>query len=159
MHWYLVTGGKFNIFMIALIQRVSEAHVDISHQTVASIQRGILALVAIQAKDTTKHIARMADRVLNYRIFPDNAGKMNLSLMDIGGGVLFVPQFTLIADTQRGNRPSFSKNISPVAGQQLFEQLLDYSNTQYNNVQHGIFGADMQVSLINDGPVTFWLEN
>ena len=145
--------------MIALIQRVSEAHVSIGQQTVASIETGILVLVAIQAEDTSKQIERMADRVMNYRIFPDNAGKMNLSLVDVGGGVLFVPQFTLIADTRRGNRPSFGKNINPETGQQLFKQLLDYSKSQYNNVQHGEFGADMQVSLVNDGPVTFWLEN
>lgn len=145
--------------MIALIQRVSEAHVSIGQQIVASIETGILVLVAIQAEDTSKQIERMADRVMNYRIFPDNAGKMNLSLVDVGGGVLFVPQFTLIADTRRGNRPSFGKNINPETGQQLFKQLLDYSNSQYNNVQHGEFGADMQVSLVNDGPVTFWLEN
>lgn len=145
--------------MIALIQRVSEAHVNIGQQTVASIETGILVLVAIQAEDTSKQIERMADRVMNYRIFPDNAGKMNLSLVDVGGGVLFVPQFTLIADTRRGNRPSFGKNINPETGQQLFKQLLDYSKSQYNNVQHGEFGADMQVSLVNDGPVTFWLEN
>jgi D-tyrosyl-tRNA(Tyr) deacylase len=145
--------------MIALIQRVSEAHVSIGQQTVASIETGILGLVAIQAEDTSKQIERMADRVMNYRIFPDNAGKMNLSLVDVGGGLLFVPQFTLIADTRRGNRPSFGKNINPETGQQLFKQLLDYSKSQYNNVQHGEFGADMQVSLVNDGPVTFWLEN
>ena len=145
--------------MIALIQRVSEAHVSIGQQTVASIETGILVLVAIQAEDTSKQIERMVDRVMNYRIFPDNAGKMNLSLVDVGGGVLFVPQFTLIADTRRGNRPSFGKNINPETGQQLFKQLLDYSKSQYNNVQHGEFGADMQVSLVNDGPVTFWLEN
>ena len=145
--------------MIALIQRVSEAHVSIGQQTVARIETGILVLVAIQAEDTSKQIERMVDRVMNYRIFPDNAGKMNLSLVDVGGGGLFVPQFTLIADTRRGNRPSFGKNINPETGQQLFKQLLDYSNSQYNNVQHGEFGADMQVSLVNDGPVTFWLEN
>ena len=132
---------------------------NIGQQTVASIETGILVLVAIQAEDTSKQIERMADRVMNYRIFPDNAGKMNLSLVDVGGGVLFVPQFTLIADTRRGNRPSFGKNINPETGQQLFKQLLDYSKSQYNNVQHGEFGADMQVSLVNDGPVTFWLEN
>ena len=145
--------------MIALIQRVAEAHVDINHKTVARINTGIVALVAVQAGDSSKQIERMADRVMNYRIFPDNAGKMNHSLVDINGGLLFVPQFTLIADTNRGNRPSFGKNISPDTGQQLFNQLLDYSKTQYNNVQHGVFGADMQVGLVNDGPVTFWLQN
>lgn len=145
--------------MIALIQRVAEAQVDINNQQIARIETGILALVAIQAEDNTKQIERMADRVMNYRIFPDNAGKMNLSLVDISGGLLWVPQFTLIADTHRGNRPSFGNNLRPEVGQQLFEQLLDYSKTQYTNVQHGVFGADMQVSLVNDGPVTFWLEN
>ena len=145
--------------MIALIQRVSSAQVDIDDETVATIKAGVLALVAIQEGDTDKQIERMANRIMNYRIFPDNAGKMNLSLMDVGGGVLIVPQFTLIADTTRGNRPSFSNNVSTEVGKQMFMQLLDYAKTQYNNVQHGVFGADMQVSLVNDGPVTFWLEN
>jgi D-tyrosyl-tRNA(Tyr) deacylase len=145
--------------MIALVQRASRAQVDINHKTVARIDAGILALVAIQSEDTARQIERMANRVMNYRIFPDNAGKMNLSLMDVKGGLLFVPQFTLIADTKRGNRPSFGKNVSSEVGEQLFKQLIDYSKTQYNNVQHGVFGADMQVSLVNDGPVTFWLEN
>ena len=145
--------------MIALIQRVSSAQVDISNETVAKIGIGVLALVAVQPDDTIKQIKRMSNRIMNYRIFPDNAGKMNLSLMEIGGGVLFAPQFTLIADTARGNRPSFGNNVSPEVGQQMFTQLIDYAKTQYNNVQHGVFGTDMQVSLVNDGPVTFWLEN
>ena len=145
--------------MIALIQRVSSAHIDIEGETLARIGTGVLALVAIQANDTPVQIERMANRIMNYRIFPDNAGKMNLSLMDTGGGVLFVPQFTLIAETNRGNRPSFGKNVSSEVGQKMFTQLLDYAKTQYNNVQHGVFGADMQISLVNDGPVTFWLEN
>ncbi|MEM7027794.1 MAG: D-aminoacyl-tRNA deacylase [Pseudomonadota bacterium] len=145
--------------MIALIQRVLTAHVTINNQIVASIESGVLAFVAIQASDTPKQVNLMADRIMNYRIFPDNAGKMNLSLLDVGGGVLFVPQFTLIADTRRGCRPSFSNNVSSEMGQQMFNQLLDYTKTKYNNVKHGLFGADMQVSLVNDGPVTFWLEN
>ncbi|MEM8843665.1 MAG: D-aminoacyl-tRNA deacylase [Pseudomonadota bacterium] len=145
--------------MIALIQRVSSAQVIIEGSVVASIETGALALVAVQQDDSQKQVERMVNRIMNYRIFPDNAGKMNLSLIDVEGGLLFVPQFTLIADTTRGNRPSFSKNVSPELGQQMFKQLLEYAKTQYCHVQHGVFGADMQVSLVNDGPVTFWLEN
>lgn len=144
--------------MIGLIQRVSSGKVTIDNQTVATIQTGIVALVAVQSNDTTEKCERLLERIMNYRIFPDNADKMNLSLLDIGGGLIIVPQFTLVADTTRGNRPSFGKNVPAEVGKHHFEQLIAHAKKEYNNVQHGIFGADMQVTLTNDGPVTFWLE-
>lgn len=144
--------------MIGLIQRVSSGQVTIDNQIVAKIQIGIVALVAVQSSDTTEKSERLFERIMNYRIFPDNADKMNLSLLDIGGGLIIVPQFTLVADTTRGNRPSFGKNVPAEVGKHHFEQLIAHAKKEYNNVQHGIFGADMQVTLTNDGPVTFWLE-
>jgi D-tyrosyl-tRNA(Tyr) deacylase len=144
--------------MIGLIQRVSVGQVSINNQLVASIDTGIIALVAVQSGDTFEKCQRIFERILNYRIFPDNADKMNLSLLDINGGLIIVPQFTLVADTTRGNRPSFGKNVSAEVGKQFFEQLIAHAKKEYNNVQHGVFGADMQVTLTNDGPVTFWLE-
>lgn len=144
--------------MIALIQRVSTAQVVVKQQPVASIKRGILALIAIQNGDSLTQGKRLVERIVNYRIFPDNAGKMNLSSLDIQAELLMVPQFTLAADTSRGNRPSFSNSAKPATSRQLFEQLFVYAKQEYTKVQQGIFGADMQVSLTNDGPVTFWLE-
>ena len=144
--------------MIGLIQRVSSGQVTIDNQIVAKIQIGIVALVAVQSSDTIEKGERLFERIMNYRIFPDNADKMNLSLLDIGGGLIIAPQFTLVADTTRGNRPSFGKNVPAEVGKHHFEQLIAHAKKEYNNVQHGIFGADMQVTLTNDGPVTFWLE-
>ncbi len=144
--------------MIALIQRVSSGQVHVDQKCIAKIESGIVALVAVQSGDTLETIKRLLQRVLNYRIFSDEAGKMNLSLVDVEGGLLLVPQFTLLADTNKGNRPSFSNNVPVKEGKQCFEALLDYAKQEYANVQHGQFGADMQVSLTNDGPVTFWLE-
>lgn len=144
--------------MIGLIQRVSWGQVTINNESVAKIDTGIVALVAVQSGDTKEKSVRLFERIMNYRIFPDNADKMNLSLLDIHGGLIVVPQFTLVAETTRGNRPSFSKNVTPDVGKQYFEQLIAHAKKEYNNVQHGVFGADMQVSLTNDGPVTFWLE-
>ncbi len=144
--------------MIALIQRVSNGQVEVNQRNIAKIGRGIVAFIAIQPNDGMEQIKRMQQRLLNYRIFPDNMGKMNLSLLDIKGELILVPQFTLLADTSRGNRPSFSGNLSPEEGKKIFQQLVDVSKQQYTKVQSGIFGADMQVSLINDGPVTLWLE-
>ncbi len=144
--------------MIGLIQRVSAGQVNIDNHTVAKIETGIVALVAVQSGDTTKKCERLFERILNYRIFPDNADKMNLSLLDTHGGLIIVPQFTLVADTKCGNRPSFGKNVSAEIGKQYFQQLITYAKKEYNAVQHGVFGADMQVTLTNDGPVTFWLE-
>ncbi len=144
--------------MIGLVQRVSAGKVAINSQTVANIDAGIVALVAVQSGDTTEKCERLFERLVNYRIFPDNADKMNFSLLDIHGGLIIVPQFTLVADTTRGNRPSFGKNVPAEVGKQYFEQLIAHAKKEYNNVQHGVFGADMQVTLTNDGPVTFWLE-
>ena len=144
--------------MIALLQRVTGARVEIDQHCVAKIEHGILALIAVQAGDETAQIERCCERILNYRIFADQEGKMNKSLRDIQAGLLLVPQFTLLADTNKGNRPSFSHNVSVEFGQQRFEQLIETAQNHYHYVQQGHFGADMQVSLTNDGPATFWLE-
>lgn len=143
--------------MIALIQRVSQARVQVGGQTVAAIGRGLLALVGVEAGDDARTAARLLERVLAYRVFPDAAGRMNLSVQDIQGGLLLVPQFTLAADTSRGNRPGFSTAAAPEAAQALFEGLLGRARAAHAEVGSGVFGADMQVSLTNDGPVTFSL--
>lgn len=153
--------------MIGLIQRVSSASVVVADQVVGAIGRGVLVLVAVEPDDTQMQIARMAERLLGYRIFPDAAGRMNRSTCDIGGGVLLVPQFTLAADTTRGMRPSFTTAASPDLGRRLFDALVHAvrermcacagNSAGAPGVQTGIFGADMQVALVNDGPVTFLL--
>jgi D-tyrosyl-tRNA(Tyr) deacylase len=140
--------------LIALIQRVAAARVEVGGETVANIGPGILALVGVERGDGDEQAARLARKVLGYRIFPDAAGKMNLSLADTGGELLAVPQFTLVADTHSGMRPSFSSGASPDAGMQLFQKFLEYSKAKAS----GRFGAHMKVSLVNDGPVTFWLQ-
>lgn len=144
--------------MIALIQRVTGASVSIGGQRVAEIDRGILALVGIAATDSEASAARLLEKVLDYRIFPDDAGKMNLNLRQISGGLLLVPQFTLLADTARGTRPGFSRGAPPAQAAALFENLITRAQAAYPKVASGRFGADMQVALVNDGPVTFWLE-
>lgn len=141
--------------MIALIQRVSRAAVHVEGSEIASIGKGILALVGVERGDGETEGARLAERVLAYRIFADGQGKMNLSLKDIGGELLAVPQFTLAADTNSGLRPSFSSAAPPEEGRRLFDIFV--SNARAVHVATGRFGADMQVSLVNDGPVTFWL--
>jgi D-aminoacyl-tRNA deacylase len=141
--------------MIALIQRVSQARVDIAGNTVATIDRGILALIGIEAGDDDDTAARLLERVLAYRIFADASGRMNLDLGQIAGGLLLVPQFTLVADTTRGNRPGFSDAASPEAAAPLFERLVKMAHGRHRLVAAGRFGADMQVGLTNDGPVTF----
>ncbi len=143
--------------MIALVQRVTEARVVIDGQLVGAIGRGILALVGVERCDTEAQAARLVERVLGYRVFPDAEGKMNRSLLDIGGGLLAVPQFTLAADTRSGTRPGFSTAASPDDGRRLFEAFVARAR-QAVDVQTGRFGADMKVSLVNDGPVTFWLQ-
>lgn len=143
--------------MITVIQRVSEASVSVSDKVVAAIDSGILALVAVEKQDTEKNADRMLQKILNYRIFQDNAGKMNLSLLDIRGELLLVPQFTLAADTKSGNRPSFTGSAPPEQGRQLFTYLQTIATDKVPECQFGVFGADMQVELINDGPVTFIL--
>ncbi|MEJ1964362.1 MAG: D-aminoacyl-tRNA deacylase [Gammaproteobacteria bacterium] len=144
--------------MIALIQRVTRADVRIGERTSGAIERGLLALIGVSRGDTQSTADRLLDRVLTYRVFPDGDGRMNISLRDIGGGLLLVPQFTLAADTRKGTRPGFSTAAAPADAQQLFDYLLDRARAAHTSVAAGEFGADMQVSLINDGPVTFWLE-
>jgi len=143
--------------VIALIQRVTSAAVRIDGAEVAAIGKGVLALVGVERGDTEAEARRLAERVIAYRIFADAAGKMNLSLRDIGGELLAVPQFTLAADTASGLRPSFSSAAAPADGELLFVQFAEKA-AQAVHVCTGRFGADMQVSLVNDGPVTFWLQ-
>ncbi len=143
--------------MITIIQRVTHAQVSIAGQQVARIERGILALVAIEKQDTEKSAQRLCERITNYRIFPDAQGRMNLNLQSIQGGLLLVPQFTLAADTNSGNRPSFTPAAPPEQGEQLFNYFVSHAKTNYPNIETGQFGADMQISLTNDGPVTFIL--
>jgi len=143
--------------MITVIQRVSTATVTVNGQQLGVIDTGIMALVAIEKNDTEKEASRLLERILNYRIFPDENGRMNLSLRAINGGLLLVPQFTLAADTTTGNRPGFTGLATPEQGRRLFTYLQSVAGTVYPGVQYGQFGADMQVALINDGPVTFTL--
>ena len=144
--------------MIALIQRVSAARVDVAGVTVGAIGRGLLALLGVEAGDTATEADRLLQRVLDYRVFADAAGRMNLSLRDTGGGLLLVPQFTLAADTRKGLRPGFSTAAPPESGRALFEHVVAQARQVYAPVAQGEFGADMQVTLTNDGPVTFWLQ-
>jgi D-tyrosyl-tRNA(Tyr) deacylase len=144
--------------MIALIQRVSEAAVHVNDLRVAAIRTGILALIGVERNDTEKQADRLLERVLAYRIFPDAEGRMNLDVRQAGGGLLLVPQFTLAANTRKGNRPSFTAAAEPAEGQRLFDYLAARAIGQLDPVATGRFGADMQVSLVNDGPVTFWLQ-
>ena len=144
--------------MIALVQRVSEARVEIAGQTIGAIGRGILALVGVERGDGEAEAARLAEKVLGYRIFPDAAGKMNLSVLDIKGEFLAVPQFTLAADTNSGTRAGFSTAAPPQEGERLFGRLVFLLREKIPALKAGKFGAQMQVSLVNDGPVTFWLQ-
>ncbi len=144
--------------MITIIQRVTTAKVTVNQQIIGQIETGIMALVAVEKNDTEKEAERLLERILNYRIFADEADRMNLSVKSIGGGLLLVPQFTLAADTQKGNRPSFITAAPPEKAQQLFQYLQGFALKSYTQVQFGQFGADMQVSLINNGPVTFTLK-
>jgi D-tyrosyl-tRNA(Tyr) deacylase len=144
--------------MIALIQRVSRADVQVDARTVGAINLGILALIGVRRADDTLAADRLLERLLTYRIFPDDQGRMNLSLRDIKGGLLLVPQFTLAADTHKGTRAGFSTAAAPGEARQLFAHLLERAQAVHQPVAAGVFGANMQVSLVNDGPVTFWLE-
>ncbi len=143
--------------MIALIQRVTTATVTVNNQQIGNIDIGIMALVAVEKQDTQKDAQRLLERILNYRIFADSDDRMNLSLRDINGGLLLVPQFTLAADTQKGNRPSFISAAPPEQGKELFDYLQQLAKQLYPTVEFGQFGVDMQVSLVNNGPVTFTL--
>jgi len=144
--------------VIGLLQRVSRARVTVDDEVVGAIDRGLLVLVGVQRGDTEARAERLLERLLGYRVFPDAEERMNLSLRDIDGGLLLVPQFTLAADTRKGTRPGFSSAAPPEEGRRLFELLLDRARAAHPAVQCGRFGADMQVELVNDGPVTFWLE-
>lgn len=144
--------------MIALIQRVSEARVTVDDSVTGRIGRGLLVLLAVQPDDTPASVTRMAERVLTYRVFPDAEGRMNRSLIDDGLELLAVPQFTLAADTKKGTRASFTKAAPPEKGREYFELFVTECAKSLPTVETGVFGANMKVALINDGPVTFWLE-
>ncbi|MGB5180062.1 MAG: D-aminoacyl-tRNA deacylase [Gammaproteobacteria bacterium] len=144
--------------MIGLLQRVRHAQVEIGTERIAAIGAGMLVLVGIQHGDNEDTAGRLLERLLGYRIFADASGRMNLNIKQAGGELLLVPQFTLAADTRNGMRPGFSTAASPAVGQRLFSCLLAQAQLQPLTVAAGRFGEDMQVSLLNDGPVTFWLE-
>lgn len=144
--------------MIGLLQRVRHASVEVENQTVARIGAGLLVLVGVQKQDGLSQAERLLERLLTYRVFADEQGRMNRSLRDTGGGLLLVPQFTLAADTQSGTRPGFSTAADPAQARVLFAELVTLARQHHVEIGSGVFGADMQVSLTNDGPVTFWLE-
>ncbi|MBO9661862.1 D-aminoacyl-tRNA deacylase [Dokdonella sp.] len=144
--------------MIALIQRVSEARVDVDGVTVGAIGAGLLALIGVQPGDGEAQAQRLLERVLGYRVFADAEGRMNRSLTDIGGGLLLVSQFTLAADTRSGMRPGFSTAAAPADAERWFDRLVELARARHAGVETGRFGAHMQVHLVNDGPVTFRLE-
>ena len=145
--------------MIGLLQRVSQAAVSVDGETVGEIGRGLMVLVAVHRDDNEQDIARLAERILTYRVFPDAEGRMNRSLLDEDLGLLLVPQFTLAADTKKGTRASFTRAAPPDQGQAYFERLVALCAERLDTVETGRFGANMQVALTNDGPVTFWLES
>jgi len=144
--------------MKALIQRVSSAKVEVSGKSIGAIDQGILLLLGVEKNDSTEQVERALQKILNYRIFSDKEGKMNLSLKDIDGGLLIVSQFTLVAQTTKGSRPGFSKGASPAHGETIYDEFVSRAKTTHKKVATGEFGADMQVSLTNDGPVTFMFE-
>jgi D-aminoacyl-tRNA deacylase len=144
--------------MIALIQRVLRAQVDVQERTVGSIDQGVLALIGVQRGDTRASAERLLERILGYRIFADATGRMNRSVEDTGGGLLLVPQFTLAADTRQGTRPGFSTAAAPEEARILFGELVARARSRHPIVATGEFGAHMHVLLVNDGPVTFWLQ-
>ena len=144
--------------MIGLIQRVTHASVSVDNAVCGEIEQGIMLLLGIQRDDDQRHADRLLEKILNYRIFADSAGKMNLSLRDIKGGLLIVSQFTLAADTKKGLRPSFTSAAAPEHAEALYNHFATSAKAAHNKTQWGVFGADMQVSLCNDGPVTFSLQ-
>ena len=144
--------------MIGLMQRVSGAKVEVDGKVIGQVGRGLMVLVAVHRDDTDKDVARLAERLLGYRVFPDDEGRMNLSVRDISGGILLVPQFTLTADTNKGTRASFTRGAPPDQASAHFERLVELCRAGLETVETGEFGAHMQVNLTNDGPVTFWLE-
>lgn len=144
--------------MIGLLQRVSEASVEVKGRRIAGIGAGLLVLACVERGDTPTETQRLAERLLAYRVFGDSAGRLNRSVTDTGGELLLVPQFTLAADTRKGNRPSLGRAAPPELGASLFDRLVEQVRSRYPHVETGRFGAHMRVSLVNDGPVTFWLE-
>jgi D-tyrosyl-tRNA(Tyr) deacylase len=144
--------------MIALIQRVGAAHVEVEGATIGAIGAGLLALVAVQPGDGEPQTARLLERIWGYRVFADAEGRMNRSLAETGGGLLLVSQFTLAADTKKGMRPGFSTAAAPAEAERWFNRLVELAKTQHPRVEIGRFGAHMKLHLVNDGPVTFWLE-
>ncbi|MEE8495680.1 MAG: D-aminoacyl-tRNA deacylase [Xanthomonadales bacterium] len=144
--------------MIALLQRVSEATVHVNEIMVGETKKGILALIGIERGDSEKQADRLLQRVLAYRMFPDDTHRMNINVQQAGGGLLLVPQFTLAADTNSGNRPSFTPAAEPAESRRLFAYLVQQAHLEMDDVATGMFGANMKVSLVNDGPVTFWLQ-
>ena len=147
-----------SVFMKGLIQRVSHAQVVVEGEVVGAIDQGLLLLLGVEQADTEQQADKLLHKVLNYRIFADEQGKMNLSVKDIGGGLLVVSQFTLAAETKKGLRPSFSGAANPALAEQLYQYFVAQAQQQHSLVATGIFAADMKVSLCNDGPVTFMLE-
>jgi D-tyrosyl-tRNA(Tyr) deacylase len=144
--------------MIALLQRVTAARVEVEGKVVGAIERGIVALIGVERGDGEREAERLVQRVLGYRMFPDRDGRMNLCIAEVGGGLLLVPQFTLAADTTKGTRASFTPAAAPEDGRRLYEHLLGLARARHPRVESGSFGADMQVHLVNDGPVTFRLQ-
>ena len=145
--------------MIGLLQRVSEASVSVDGGRIAAIGPGLLVLVGVEREDTEARALRLAERILTYRVFPDADGRMNRSVRDEGHALLLVPQFTLAADTRKGTRASFTRAAPPATGRALFDCLAEHCRERIGVVACGAFGAHMQVALVNDGPVTFWLES
>jgi len=144
--------------MIGLLQRVSQARVEVSDSVVGEVSKGLLVLLGVERDDAEKQADRLLERLLGYRVFEDDSGRMNLSVRDIQGGMLIVPQFTLPADTQKGTRPSFTPAATPEDGERLYDYFVSQAKAAHADIATGQFGADMQVSLTNDGPVTFWLQ-
>ena len=145
--------------MIGLLQRVTSARVEVGGEAIGAIGRGLLVLVAVHRDDDERDVARLAERILTYRVFPDDEGRMNRSVLDERGAVLLVPQFTLAADTKKGTRASFTRAAAPEKGAAYFRDLVRLCRDRLDVVETGRFGANMQVTLTNDGPVTFWLES
>ena len=145
--------------MKGLIQRVSQASVKVDDQVVGEIGAGLLLLLGVEKDDNETRAEKLLQKVLSYRVFADDGGKMNCSLQDVQGGLLIVSQFTLVADTRKGLRPSFSSGATPADGERLYNHFVMQARSQWNNVATGLFGADMKVALVNDGPVTFLLES
>jgi D-tyrosyl-tRNA(Tyr) deacylase len=144
--------------MKALIQRVSKANVNVAEEIVGEINQGLLLFLGIETQDNQQTIIKMLDKILQYRVFTDANGKMNQSLQQVNGGLLVVSQFTLVADTNSGLRPSFSKGATPQVAKNIYNQFINLAKEKHQQVASGVFAADMQVSLTNDGPVTFLLE-